>query len=79
MYGCVKILDRIRHTQITHVVYIEKPMNLASLKFSGRFLVLTAYSVHMTTKKKSQARGAVIPRGVVSHSSTTCSSTTPSK
>ena len=29
-------------TQMTQVVYMEKPMNLASLKFSGRFLVLMA-------------------------------------
>lgn len=51
--------------QITSVVYIVKPINLASLKFSGTFLVFTAYTVHMAIKKKSKPSGAMIPSGVV--------------
>lgn len=34
-------------SQIMHVVYMENPMNFDSLKFSGMFLVFTAYTVHM--------------------------------
>lgn len=57
--------------QITHVVYMAKPMNLASLKFSGTLRVLMAYSVHKAISKKSKARGATTPSGVVLQASTT--------
>jgi len=57
--------------QMTHVVYIAKPMNLASLKFSGTLRVLMAYSVHNAISKKSKARGATTPSGVVLQASTT--------
>lgn len=48
--------------QITIVVYIVKPINLASLKFSGTFLVLNAYKVHIAMRKKSNPSGAVFFR-----------------
>lgn len=41
--------------QITHVVYMAKPISLASLKFSGTFLVLMAYRVHKLRRRKSNA------------------------
>lgn len=44
--------------QMTSVVYMVKPMNLASLKFSGTFRVLNAYKVHMRMRKKSNPSGA---------------------
>ena len=47
-----------------HVVYMVKPMNLASLKFSGRLRVLMAYKVHMTIRKMSKPRGTRIPNVV---------------
>jgi len=55
---------------MTQVVYMAKPMNLASLKFSGTLRVLMAYSVHNAISKKSKARGATTPSGVVLQAST---------
>ena len=37
--------------QMIHVLYMVKPMYLASLKFSGTFLVLMAYQVHKKMRK----------------------------
>ena len=45
--------------QMTSVVYMVKPMNLASLKFSGTLRVLKAYQVHIRMRKKSKASGTV--------------------
>ena len=53
-------------TQMTQVVYMAKPMNLASLKFSGKLRVFTAYTVHMPIRKKSNPNGAIRPLVVVS-------------
>ena len=44
-----------------------KPINLASLKFSGRFLVLMAYRVHITIRNASNPRGTIIPIVVTLH------------
>ena len=43
------------------VVYIVNPINLASLKFSGKFLVFIAYNVHMIIKNISKPNGTIIP------------------
>ena len=56
---------------MTQVVYMANPMNLASLKFSGTLRVLMAYSVQRAMRKKSNARGATTPSGVVLQASTT--------
>lgn len=37
--------------------YIVNPINLASLKFSGRFRVFTAYSVHNEIRKRFHMKG----------------------
>ena len=55
----------IKAIHITRVVYIVKPINLASLKFSGTLRVLIAYTVHIAIRKKSKPRGAMIPIEVV--------------
>lgn len=39
-----------------------KPMNLASLKFSGTLRVFMAYSVQKPIRTKSKPRGAEIPK-----------------
>lgn len=44
-------------SQITHVVYIVKPMYLLSLKASGIFLVFQAYNVHTTTRPEGNRTG----------------------
>lgn len=46
---------------MTNVVYIVKPMNFASLKFSGTLRVLMAYSVQKPIRTKSKPSGAEIP------------------
>jgi len=42
-------------------VYIANPINFASLKFSGKFLVFTAYMVQRMIKKKQKPKGAKVP------------------
>lgn len=42
----------IKAIQTTIVQYMVNPMNLASLKFSGKFLVFTAYSVHSEMRSR---------------------------
>lgn len=39
---------------------MENPMNFASLKLSGRFLVLMAYNVHMMMKNATNEKGTTI-------------------
>lgn len=49
---------------------MAKPTNLASLKFSGTFLVFNAYNVHNIINKNIKAKGPTIPVFVVLHANT---------
>ena len=50
--------DRGRERKRESQTHIVNPINLASLKFSGRFLVFTAYRVHSEMRKRFHKKGA---------------------
>lgn len=52
------------------LTYIVKPINFASLKFSGRFLVLTAYNVQSIIRKRFQKNDVKKANVVVEQMST---------
>ena len=55
----------------THVVYIAKAINFASLKFSGILRVLKAYKVHITIRTIAYTNDNTKDMSVTAHSKMT--------